>query len=208
MADGEYVELSVKDNGCGMPSPIAERAFEPFFTTKEVGRGTGLGLSQVYGTVVQSGGGVRIESTEGAGTTVLLYLRRAEPTTEQSIERDDPLPTAAPPGTILVIDDDPDVRDILSESLTTLGYTPVLTEDGGAALAELDRLEPEAMIIDFAMPGMNGAEVARRARTVRPNIPIVLASGYSESAALDGLKRECTRLLRKPFKIIELQSAP
>ncbi|MGX4805507.1 response regulator [Bradyrhizobium guangdongense] len=99
------------------------------------------------------------------------------------------------------------MRNFLSESLRTLGYTPVLTEDGGAALAALDRLEPDAMVIDFAMPGMNGAEVARRARALRPNMPIVLASGYSESAALDGFTREYTRLLRKPFKIIELQSA-
>ena len=190
-----------------MPNDVLERAFEPFFTTKEVGKGTGLGLSQVYAAVRQSGGTVRLESLVGRGTVVRLMLRSTEPA---PAERDEPAPiqkvgTCA--GKILVIDDDPDVRSFLTESLFSLGYEGIARDDGPAALAELDKINPDAIILDFAMPGMNGAEVARQVRQRRPEFPIVFASGYSESAAVKAVMGPRSELLQKPFKIEELQAA-
>ncbi len=207
LSDGKYVELSISDSGVGMPNDVLERAFEPFFTTKEVGKGTGLGLSQVYAAVRQSGGTVRLESLVGRGTVVRLMLRSTEPA---PAERDEPAPiqkvgTCA--GKILVIDDDPDVRSFLTESLFSLGYEGIARDDGPAALAELDQINPDAIILDFAMPGMNGAEVARQVRQRRPEFPIVFASGYSESAAVKAVMGPRSELLQKPFKIEELQSA-
>src|SRR6185312_15663646 len=171
LPDGKYVELSITDNGAGMPVEVIERAFEPFFTTKEIGKGTGLGLSQVYGAVRQSGGSVRIESEIGKGTIVRLLLRSAEPTSAQMGQHAPQRRTQGITATILVVDDDPDVRSFLSETLFALGYDSIIREDGASALAELDRTDPNAMIIDFAMPGMNGAEVARRVRELRPDLP-------------------------------------
>ena len=208
LADGKYVELSVNDNGDGMPPHVVERAFEPFYTTKEVGKGTGLGLSQVYGMVMQSGGKVLIESVVGKGTSVRLYLRCTDFAAQDGDQRvttyEQSLGSSA---RILVIDDDPDVRRFLSESLDVLGYDGILKEDGTSALAEIDRLNPDAMIIDFAMPGMNGAEVARRARHHRPDLPIIFASGYLETAAIKTVMNEHSRPLHKPFKVHELQTA-
>jgi signal transduction histidine kinase/ActR/RegA family two-component response regulator len=209
LPDGKYVELSIGDDGIGMPPHVVERAFEPFFTTKEVGKGTGLGLSQVYGAVSQSGGSVRIESTVGTGTIVRLLLRSTERVPDgidehaHDQEQSHGLTTAK----ILVVDDDPDVRNFLSESLATLGFESFITENGASALTELDRFNPDAMILDFAMPGMNGAEVARKARKHRPGLPIIFASGYSETAAVKAVMGEHSRLLQKPFKVHELQSA-
>jgi CheY-like chemotaxis protein len=114
---------------------------------------------------------------------------------------------ASPPPKILVVDDDPDVRNFLSESLAILGFHGVIVENGASALTELDHINPDAMILDFAMPGMNGAEVARKAREHRPGLPIIFASGYSETAAVKAVLGEHSRLLQKPFKVHELQSA-
>ncbi len=205
--DGDYVELSVTDSGRGMSAEVAERAFEPFFTTKEVGKGTGLGLSQVYGTLHQSGGAVRIESMPGHGTVVRLYLRRTDALprkldTQDLVGRDQ-----EPAATILVVDDDPDVRAFLMESLDSLGYAAVAVEGGGAALKALERISPQVMILDFAMPEMNGAEVAKRIRQLRPDLPIIFASGYSETAAIRAVTSDRSRILHKPFKVHELQAA-
>ena len=207
VGDGDYVELSITDSGKGMSADVVERAFEPFFTTKEVGKGTGLGLSQVYGTLRQSGGAARIESTPGRGTVVRLYLRRTDALPRRLDEQDaiDRVQEAA--ATILVVDDDPDVRAFLTESLDSLGYATVVVEGGGAALKTLERLSPHVMILDFAMPGMNGAEVARRIRELRPDLPIIFASGYSETAAIRSVTSERSRVLHKPFKVHELQAA-
>jgi len=207
LADGDYVELSVADNGRGMPPDLVQRAFEPFFTTKDVGKGTGLGLSQVYGTVTQSGGAVRITSIVGAGTTVRLYLRCTDAIPNEVAEQAVMTVADGSAARILVIDDDPDVRGFLSESLAALGYIGVIKEDGLDALSELDRIDPDLMIVDFAMPGMNGAQLAQSVRALRPDLPILFASGYAETAALDDVMRNHTILLRKPFSIDELQSA-
>jgi signal transduction histidine kinase/CheY-like chemotaxis protein len=208
LPDGDYVELVVKDTGTGMTADVVERAFEPFFTTKETGKGTGLGLSQVYGTLHQSGGTVRIDSAPGAGTTVSLYLR----TTDRLAARDheetpaeqDTLATRA---IVLVVDDDPDVRAFLKDSLDSLGYDPIVAKDGAVALRTLERVVPDVMILDFAMPGMNGAEVAKRARERLPGLPIIFASGYSESAAVSSVQGNRSRVLHKPFKVHDLQAA-
>ena len=207
LPDGDYVELSVKDFGAGMTEDVIEHAFEPFFTTKETGKGTGLGLSQVYGTLHQSGGTARIESSPGAGTTVRLYLRKmdAAPSVceEPRASEEDVICRA----TVLVVDDDPDVRAFLTDSLDSLGYQAILTEDGPSALRTLERIVPDALILDFAMPGMNGAAVAKSARERIPDVPIIFASGYSETAAIDSVRGGRSRLLQKPFKVHELQTA-
>jgi CheY-like chemotaxis protein len=189
-----------------MPPHVVERAFEPFFTTKEVGKGTGLGLSQVYGAVLQSGGSVRIESAVGIGTIVRLFLRSTEAVRSETAAETEAEQSNGRPATIMVVDDDPVVRRFLSESLATHGYRGITEKDGASALAELDRSDPDALILDFAMPGMNGAEVARKARKRRPDLPIIFASGYSETAAVKAVMGKRCRLLQKPFKIHELQS--
>ena len=205
LPNGDYVELSVADNGSGMLPQVVERAFEPFFTTKEVGRGTGLGLSQVYGTITQSGGAVRIESAVGTGTTVRLYLRRTETAPIDTPEETVRPSVAAFVAKILVVDDDTDVRSFLAESLAALGYVGIMKDGGDAALADLERICPDAMIVDFAMSGMNGAEVARKARAIRADLPIIFASGYSETAAVQRVMTGNFRFLQKPFRIDDLQ---
>ncbi len=205
--DGDYVELSVTDSGKGMGAEVVERAFEPFFTTKEVGKGTGLGLSQVYGTLRQSGGAARIESTPGHGTIVRLYLRRTDALPRKLDEQETVDKAHARAATILVVDDDPDVRAFLTELLESLGYAAVMVDGGGAALKTLEQISPQVMILDFAMPGMNGAEVAKRIRQLRPDLPIIFASGYSETAAIRSVTSDRSRVLHKPFKVHELQAA-
>lgn len=207
LPDGDYVELAVKDFGTGMTPEVAERAFEPFFTTKKTGKGTGLGLSQVYGTLHQSGGTVRIDSTPGAGTTVRLYLRRTDGRSRDEQQPRLPAAGEAPQATVLVVDDDPDVRAFLKDSLDSLGYEPIVADDGAAALRTLERVIPDVLILDFAMPGMNGAEVARQARERLPELPIIFASGYSESAAVSSVQGERSRILHKPFRVADLQAA-
>ncbi|KAA2233422.1 PAS domain-containing protein [Salinarimonas soli] len=204
---GEYVELSAADTGSGMPPEVVARAFDPFFTTKGVGKGTGLGLSQVYGIARQAGGTVRIDSRPGAGTTVRLYL----PRTSAPVPRPgEPAADAAAPGggtaTILVVDDDPDIRRMLVASLEALGYRAIEARDGPEGLAALDAGTPDLMMVDFAMPGMNGAEVARTARERRPTLPIVFASGYADTAAIEAVAGPDAVILRKPFRVDELQA--
>jgi signal transduction histidine kinase/CheY-like chemotaxis protein len=207
LINGDYVELSVADSGMGMSAEVVERAFEPFFTTKVVGKGTGLGLSQVYGTLRQSGGAVRIESAQGVGTVVRLYLRRTDALPRKLDAQEAVDKVQRPAATILVVDDDPDVRTFLTESLDSLGYAAVTVEGGSAALKALEQTSPDVMILDFAMPEMNGAEVAKRIRQLRPDLPIIFASGYSETAAIRSVTGDRSRVLHKPFKVHELQAA-
>ncbi len=205
--DGERAELSVSDTGTGMAPEVAARAFEPFFTTKEIGKGTGLGLSQVYGIARNSGGVARLESRPGQGTTVRLIL----PITDR--------PPAGPPGaettleaaregaaTILVVDDDGDMRGVLVEAVKSLGYAVTEASDGAACLDQLESTSPDLLLLDFAMPGMNGAEVAASARRKRPDLPIVFASGYSDSGAIENALGPEAVVLRKPFRVAELQA--
>ena len=208
LAPGEYVELEVRDTGMGMDEETLRRAIDPFFTTKPVGKGTGLGLAQVYGSTRQSGGTVRIESKPGEGTTVRVFF----PTTDQPVERAAdrrPSKRAAPDstGSVLLIDDDNDLRNVLAGALTTLGYKVQEASDGPSALRALDEFRPDVVVVDFAMPGLNGAEVASKARERWPGLPVILASGYADTAAIERAIGADAALLRKPFRIDELLEA-
>jgi CheY-like chemotaxis protein len=205
---GDYVELSVTDSGSGMPAEVQAKAFDPFFTTKGIGEGTGLGLSQVYGIARQAGGTARIESEEGKGTVVRLYLPllTLQPAAAAEPERPAAAKAAARAATILLIDDDPDIRGVLAASLETLGYAVIAAENGAAGLEALEQRIPDLVVVDFAMPGMNGAEFATAARNRKPGLPIVFASGYAETAAIEKAAGPHAVVLRKPFRIDELET--
>jgi signal transduction histidine kinase/CheY-like chemotaxis protein len=204
---GAYVALSVADNGAGMPADVRARAFDPFFTTKGVGKGTGLGLAQVYGIAKQAGGVARIASTPGGGTTITLLL----PLTD----RDEVAALAPARGahkvregaTILVVDDDDGVRAFIRDALETLGYKVREAADGVTALDALNIGAVDLLLLDFAMPGMNGAQVARAALARRPDLSVLFASGYAETAALQEAAGTSVAVIRKPFDIDELGEA-
>jgi PAS domain S-box-containing protein len=203
---GNYVELSVTDSGCGMAADVAARAFDPFFTTKDVGKGTGLGLSQVYGMARQAGGAARLRSVPGEGTTVSLFLQLAAAGAAKSAARDAAGKTPQPqPARILVVDDDPDVRCFLEDALDGMGYSVMLAANGKAGLEILGLAKPDVMIVDYAMPGMTGAELSKRARAMDGTLPIIFASGYAETSALERAADDRTFMLRKPFRLSELQ---
>ncbi|MFZ5669426.1 MAG: ATP-binding protein [Pseudomonadota bacterium] len=200
LAPGDYLLLSVTDTGAGMAPEVRERAFEPFFTTKKVGKGTGLGLAQVYGIAKQAGGVARIDSRPGEGTTVTIYLPRAEADARPSGDEDSPGPAPQVEGArILVIDDDATVRAYVVEALESFGYAPLSAADGAAGLEILGREPVDLLVVDYAMPGMTGAEVAHSALARRPGLPIVFISGYAESDALERAVGHPAHLLRKPF---------
>jgi PAS domain S-box-containing protein len=210
MDAGEYIELSITDTGMGMPEQIAARAFEPFFTTKEVGKGTGLGLSMVYGVARQSGGTARIESRPGEGTTVRLYFRRAEDAGiaagATGVAEEGASSSAESAARVLVVDDDPDVRGFVVSSLEDLGYEVAEAASGEDALVEFRRETPDLVVLDFLMPGMSGAEVAREIRGERPEQPILFVSGYSETDAIRAAAPGAG-LLSKPFRADALGKA-
>jgi len=198
---GDYAEIAVSDTGEGMTPEVAARAFEPFFTTKGVGKGTGLGLSQVFGLARQAGGAVRIESTPGEGTTVRLLLPRIEAAAldADSDERAS-MAGASRSARVLVVDDDPDVRRFLVDALMSLGHRVEEASNGEEGLKRLES-GPDLLLVDFAMPGMNGAEVIRAALERAPDTRAVLITGYADSAQLDALPAP---VLRKPFRVDEL----
>jgi signal transduction histidine kinase len=203
-APGEYVMVSVCDNGSGMSDEVRAKVFEPFFTTKEVGKGSGLGLSQVYGVATQSGGGVRIETKVGKGTCVKVYLPRALTAAAQVHADERPAPDRVPDDTvILVVDDDAAVREVTAAILTELGYRIVEAGSAGAALDMLDaNAEIRLALLDFAMPGMNGAELAREVRARRPDLKILFATGFADETALAATGDE--HIIQKPFVEREL----
>jgi CheY-like chemotaxis protein len=202
LAPGGYVLLEVADSGPGMAPEVIARAFEPFFTTKGVGRGTGLGLSQVYAMARQAGGSARIESAPGRGATVRLWLPRAAAAAggEAPVRRD--ALRAARSLRVLVVDDDDDVRRWLVEAVRSLGHEVLEAADGPAGIAALEG-GPDLAILDYAMPGMTGAELALALRARRPDLPIVLATGHADFAALPAGHR----VLRKPFELGDLEAA-
>jgi CheY-like chemotaxis protein/two-component sensor histidine kinase len=209
---GDYVVVAVRDNGCGIPVDVLPRVFDPFFTTKDVGKGSGLGLSQVYGFVRQSGGNVRIESQPGLGTTVRIYLPRTEKPTATP-EHQGTRPEAPEPmngETLLVVEDDPEVLEIVLAMLRGLGYSVLIARDGPGALDVLRGPERvDLLFSDVVMPrGMNGAELARRARALRPELPVLLTSGYTAHALSEehGIVDEFP-LLPKPYRVAELGRA-
>jgi PAS domain S-box-containing protein len=209
LEDGDYVELVISDTGQGMPPEVAERAFEPFFTTKEVGKGTGLGLSMVYGMARQSGGAARIESKLGEGTAVKLLFRKAEGAAlEAAAESEEhAAPAAAAEAlSVLVIDDDPDVRSFIADALEEQGYRVRQASDGRQGLAAVQRERADLVIVDFVMPELSGAEVARKIRAKWPRQPILFVSGYSETEAVKRTAPDAP-LLAKPFRADALHRA-
>ena len=183
------------------------RAFEPFFTTKEVGKGTGLGLSQVYGLARQSGGIARIRSKPGAGTKVEIYLPRAPAAASSALlsEGDGAEGSVRRRGTVLIVDDQEDVREFAAVHLETLGYQTIHAANGRTALDLLEAggAAVDVLLVDYAMPGMSGVDVIRAIRQVRPDLPVVLMTGYADIGALSERLSHVV-LLNKPFRLHEL----
>ncbi len=201
---GDYVVVSVSDTGSGMTDEVRARAFEPFFTTKDVGKGSGLGLSQVFGLAKQSGGGVSIDTEVDKGTTIRIFLPRADAAPTQEREPSGELLAARDAGmVVLVVDDDEAVRTVTAGYLSDLGYDVIEADSGGAALETLDHHDRiDAMVLDFAMPGMNGGELARELKVRRPEAPILFATGYADAEALTDVGEDL--IVRKPFTQAEL----
>jgi PAS domain S-box-containing protein len=207
--DGDYIELSITDTGAGMSDEVEARAFEPFFTTKEVGKGTGLGLSMVYGMARQSGGVARIDSKPGVGTTVNLFFRLAEQKTAVADAGDadaDQHHIDPRDASILVIDDDPDVRGFIVTSHEEQGYRVREASDGRKGLKAIAQERPDLIIVDFIMPGLSGAEVANRILAEHPGQAILFVSGYSETEAVRSVAPHAP-LLTKPFRAEALDKA-
>ena len=208
--DAELVLLAVRDTGSGMSREVKERIFEPFFTTKEEGRGTGLGLSTVYGIVQQGGGRIELESEVGAGTTFRVLLPGA--TEEAEAEGARPVPPLRPgdAATVLLAEDEPVVRELARRILVRAGHTVLATASGEDALARCaDHAGPiHLLVTDVVMPQMSGPELARRVRSRRPEIAVLYVSGYSLDAfAQRSLPELDAPLLQKPFSVDTLATA-
>lgn len=204
---GQFVMVSVTDTGSGMTEEVLAKAFEPFFTTKAVGEGSGLGLSQVFGLAKQAGGGVKIASVVGEGTTIEVYLPRAEGDF-QTASAPAPRHTArqGEQRRVLVVDDDDAVREVAAGYLDDLGYEVIEAGSGGAALEHFENgCEPTAVLMDFAMPGMNGRELAREIGKRRPGIPVVFVTGYADAEAF--ADTDPAAILHKPYTRSELAAA-
>ncbi len=198
----DCIEVSVRDNGMGMPKDVADRAFEPFFTTKPAGKGTGLGLAQVFGAARQSGGNAEIDSAPGQGSTVRLILPRTQAPAAKPEAPEEIAPANLGNGDgkrVLVVDDEPGVRSFMAETLREAGYDAVEAEDPGAALRLLEARQPDLLLTDYSMPGMTGLELAEHAK-VRSNgsLRVLIVSGYADADALEASEARPT-LLRKPF---------
>jgi signal transduction histidine kinase/CheY-like chemotaxis protein len=186
LSPGQYVSLSVYDNGTGMEPDVIEHAFDPFFTTKPVGQGTGLGLSMVYGFMRQSGGHVRIHSAPGQGTSVYLYLLRHDGAAEAAKVFDSSREPSTLSETVLVVDNDDAPRTQITDLLTQLGYTALQAEDGPAALKILhSSRRVNLLITDVGLPhGMNGRQLAEAARALRPNLQVLFVTSYADNTLI------------------------
>ena len=208
LAPGSHIELSLTDTGVGMTPEVQQRVFEPFFTTKPTGEGTGLGLAAVYGCLQNHGGAIDLQSQPGQGTTVRLWLA----TTTASMQE----PATADAGDlrghghVLVVDDEATVRRFVSAALQKLGYEVSQAGDGAEAVALLTQHGGgiDLVLLDLVMPRMDGEETFRRLREIRPEVPIILSSGFSHSDVTDRLLRQgAVRVLHKPFRVQELAQA-
>ncbi|WP_448724031.1 ATP-binding protein [Pseudomonas farris] len=199
---GDYIVLSVTDTGCGMPQSTINRAFDPFFTTKPIGQGTGLGLSMIYGFSKQSGGHVSIHSEVGKGTTVSLFLPRFSGELLQNTRIDTQLAPYARDGeTVLIVEDDPAVRVLVSAVLSELGYAFVEAGDADSAVPILDSGQRiDLLISDVGLPGMNGRQLAEIGRQYRPDLKVLFITGYAEHAAVrGGFLDPGMQMITKPF---------
>ena len=202
LAPGRYAQLTVTDTGTGMSDDVRQRIFEPFFTTKDVGRGTGLGLSMAHGVVQQSGGDIVVRSAPGVGTTFAIYLPLSAGTPVPLV----PQPRLVEPGseTVLVVDDDADIRKVLQRALTFAGYEVLLAADGREALALLAHEGPRVRLLltDVMMPGIGGRELAERVRNGHPAVRILFSSGYAENAiAHHGVLAAGVQFIAKPYSL-------
>jgi PAS domain S-box-containing protein len=211
VAPGAYVEIAVADTGCGMTPDVLARAFEPFFTTRSIGRGSGLGLSQVYGFVRQSGGFVRLESEPGVGTTVRLFLPRSEarrtvdgpPRTVPGATNPAPEKISEATGkTVLVIDDEERVRIMIVEALQDIGCRVYEAEDGLAGLQLARALETiDLLVTDIGLPGLNGRKLAQEARRAKAGLPVLLVTGYAGAALEEMELAPGMEIMHKPFSL-------
>jgi PAS domain S-box-containing protein len=204
LGDADGICLTVRDTGTGMTDEVLDAAVEPFFTTKEVGKGSGLGLSQVYGMVRQSNGSMQIESRVNAGTAVHLYLPSAATLGESAeADRTRPSPERAG-GRILVVDDTAPVREVSVQMLRELGFGVTEAESGQAALDALARGETyDLLLIDIAMPGLNGIETVRRAREMAPGLRVLYVTGFADLGGMEHPTGD-DPLIKKPFRLADL----
>ena len=209
LVPGDYLCLSVRDTGVGMSPAVIARAFEPFYTTKPLGEGTGLGLSMVYGFAQQSGGQLKIQSEVGHGTSMLLYLPRhlGEATGIRGDPSQEPIGPARAAASVLVVDDEPTVRVLITEVLEEMGLHAIESPDGQAALKVLQsEVTIDLMITDVGLPGgLNGRQLADAALTLRPGLKVLFITGYAESTlAVGGLSDPDMHILTKPFELLSL----
>ncbi len=203
MNPGDFVAVGVEDTGQGIAPDILGKIFDPFFTTKPVGKGTGLGLSQVHGFAHQAGGTVSVQSELGKGTRIAILLPRQHP--DEIAGRGEPVELGGASGTVLLVEDNPDVASVSRNLLEQLGYEVRRVVDAEAALREIQRQEIDLVFSDIVMPGkLDGLGLARHLREVRPDLPVLLATGYSDAAAD---VRGDFPILRKPYEIHQLSRA-
>ena len=211
VAEGQYVLLAVTDTGMGMAPAVVARVFEPFFTTKAAGSGTGLGLSQVFGFIRQSGGTIKVYSERGVGTTFKLYLPRFYGEADAAPARRAPEPSAPVPGgtaaeVVLVVEDEERVRHFSAEALAELGYSVLVAASGEEALEVIRSAQPVALLFtDIVMPGMTGRQLVDRARELRPGLRALYTTGFTRNAVVhNGVLDPGTHFLPKPFGVDEL----
>jgi len=202
---GYFLELTIRDTGCGMSTEIMKRIFEPFFTTKEPGKGTGLGLAEAYGTIQDHHGAIDVSSVVNKGTEFRIYLPVVE---NQSLSEKPSEPAVIfGTGTIMLVDDEEVVRNSLEKLLKRLGYTVCTATDGVKAVDLFKKMHEsiDIVILDMIMPGMNGQEVFNIFRSIKPDVPVILSSGFSrEECVIDMLKNGLAGYVRKPFRLTEL----
>jgi CheY-like chemotaxis protein len=206
---GRYAVLAVSDTGTGMDAATRQRVFEPFFTTKDVGQGTGLGLSIVHGIIEQSGGFVEIESEPGSGTVFTMYLPSAQIGAEQP---DSTMTVQAETGkeTVLIVEDEADVRRYVAEVLTGSGYQVIQAEGAGQALLVSEKANKpiDLLLTDVVMPLLNGKELAARLRPLQPNLRVLYMSGYADDAiTLEEIQKQGAHFIQKPFGPNQLATA-
>jgi CheY-like chemotaxis protein len=200
---GEYVVLSISDNGTGIPEDIVNKIFEPFFTTKEQGKGTGLGLSMVYGAVKDHQGYLAVQSTVGVGSVFTVYVPAAAPTVTKAS-----LSPAKGRETLLVIDDEEDVLDIMREALEGNGYKVFATSESSVALDIYRRIFPETALVitDIVMPHMDGKELIRQIKMINPTVKVLAISGFTKFIAAKEEIKDIEGFLQKPFESYNLLS--